>query len=83
MAKHDGYGGWQQVWARMSDAELESAARDYMWLARTEPKNHTERRDEIFAEALGRGKPEIIERARKITKPLSPWRATAARKKRA
>jgi hypothetical protein len=82
MAKPDGSGGWQEVWARMSDKELESAARDYIWLAGTEPNNHRGRRDEIVAEAQRRGKPEIIERAGKLTRRSSPWKSIASRKRR-
>jgi hypothetical protein len=48
----------------MTDDELESAARDYLWLAGTCPALHANRRDEVIAEAERRGKSEIVRRAK-------------------
>jgi hypothetical protein len=48
----------------MSDKELQSAASYYMWLAENFPDLHRNRLDEITAEAVRRGKPEIVHQAR-------------------
>lgn len=51
-------------WAQMSDPELESAARYYLWLATNFPDLQNQRLDEIVAEVSRRGKPEILEQAK-------------------
>ena len=48
----------------MSDDDLRHAARYYLWLAETYPDLHTERLQEVIAEANRRGKPEILQEAR-------------------
>jgi len=51
-------------WSQMSDDDLRHAARYYLWLAETYPDLHTERLQEVIAEANRRGKPEILQEAR-------------------
>ena len=55
---------WARSWVQMSDRDLESAARYYLWLSFNFPELHTERLQEIIAEADRRGKPEILNQAR-------------------
>ena len=55
---------WTQRWGQMSDSDLESAARYYLWLAQSFPEMEIQRLEEIVAEASRRGKPEIVEYAR-------------------
>ncbi|GEM_PF-2666221 len=55
---------WTQKWDQMSDRDLESAARYYMWLAQSFPELRSDRLDEVIREASRRGKPEIVECAR-------------------
>lgn len=54
---------WVQNWGRMSDGDLESAARYYLWLSVKFPELHTERLGEIVDEIQRRGKPEILHQA--------------------
>lgn len=51
-------------WVQMSDHELESAARYYLWLATNFPDLQNQRLDEIVAEVNRRAKPEILEQAK-------------------
>lgn len=55
---------WAQEWNQMSDDDLESAARYYLWLATSFPEIQNRRLGEIVAEANRRKKPEIIEQAK-------------------
>jgi len=55
---------WAQKWGQMSDKDLESAARYYLWLATSFPDLQNRRLHEIIAEASRRGKPEILDQAR-------------------
>lgn len=55
---------WAHHWGQMSDNELESAARYYLWLAKSFPDLRTQRLEEIVAEVSRRGKPEIMEQAK-------------------
>lgn len=55
---------WTHKWGQMSDKDLESAARYYLWLATSFPDLQNRRLHEIIAEAGRRGKPEILEQAR-------------------
>lgn len=48
----------------MSDTDLESAARYYLWLMQQFPDLPNQRLDEIVAEAERRGKPEILRQAK-------------------
>jgi len=50
-------------WTQMSDHDLESAARYYLWLTETFPDLRSSRLAEITEEANRRGKPEIVEYA--------------------
>jgi hypothetical protein len=71
--------GWVGVWRRMNDRDLESAARNYLWLAQASPRSGRQRLEEIAAEAASRGKPEIIEQAQEnLAMPVK--RKTAGRK---
>ena len=49
------YDGWLKAWARLTDEQLETAARNYIWLAQVNPDTDTKRRNEIIAEVEGRG----------------------------
>ena len=51
-------------WVQMSDKDLESAARYYLWLVQQFPDLPNQRLDEIVVEASRRGKPEIISHAK-------------------
>jgi hypothetical protein len=51
-------------WVQMSDTDLESAARYYLWLMTQFPDLPNQRLDEIVAEAGRRGKPEILSQAK-------------------
>lgn len=51
-------------WGQMSDTDLESAARYYLWLMHQFPDLPNQRLDEIVAEADRRGKPEILSQAK-------------------
>ena len=51
-------------WIQMSDTDLESAARYYLWLMSQFPDLPNQRLDEIVAEASRRGKPEILSQAK-------------------
>jgi hypothetical protein len=51
-------------WNQLSDEELRHAARYYLWLAEAYPDLHTERLQEVIAEANRRGKPQILQEAR-------------------
>ncbi len=55
---------WARKWDQMSDKDLESAARYYIWLAQNFPELRSPRLDEVIAEATRRGKPEIVECAK-------------------
>lgn len=59
---------WAQKWGRMDDRDLEHAAHYYFWLASTYPELHSDRLEEIVAEATRRGKPEIVENAKASVK---------------
>ncbi|MBZ5578568.1 MAG: hypothetical protein LAP40_18560 [Acidobacteriia bacterium] len=58
---------WSQKWSQMSDQDLESAARYYLWLSEAFPDLHDERLREIVAEVERRGKPEILKHAKTST----------------
>jgi hypothetical protein len=74
--------GWAEVWARMTDEELESAARDYIWLAGACPEVHAKRCDEVIEEAKRRGKPEIIRRAKAdLLRPIHRGKRGSARRR--
>jgi hypothetical protein len=51
-------------WVQMSDKDLESAAKYYLWVAESFPDLRNHRLDEIVAEANRRGKPEILKHAK-------------------
>ena len=56
--------GWKQVWAEMTDAELEDNLFTYLWLSLHTPNKHASRVAQLIQEAERRGKPEMVERAR-------------------
>jgi hypothetical protein len=74
------YDGWLKAWPLLTDEELESAARDYIWLAQVSPGTDAKRRNEVIAEVERRGRPDILKRARKLVKRTLPWKNRAARK---
>lgn len=55
---------WAQKWNQMSDKDLESAVRYYLWLATSFPDMQDRRLNEVIAEAIRRGKPEIVDCAK-------------------
>jgi hypothetical protein len=66
----------------MTDAQLESAARDYIWVAKAIPEPEYQRLAEIVEEARRRGKPEIVEHARKeLPRPIPRYKRGAAGKR--
>ena len=56
--------GWKQVWAEMTDAELEERLFTYLWLSLNTINPHADRVAQLIQEAERRGKPEMVERAR-------------------
>jgi hypothetical protein len=79
---HDADG--PELWAILTDDELETIAPDYIWAAETggeaERSQFAGRLDQIVAEAKRRGKPEIIDRARAaLVQPENPCDRAAAR----
>jgi len=56
---------WLSVWAALSDEGLQKRLRYYLWLSMAVPDTHDRRVAQLMAEAQRRGKPEIIEGARK------------------
>ena len=52
---------WARVWASLSDELLEETLYHYEWLGMHTPNSHAGRIEQIKAEALRRGRPEIIE----------------------
>jgi hypothetical protein len=71
--------GWRQVWAGMSDQELEDAARDYFWLSEHIPPCLGNRIEEIIAETSRRGRPDILQRAKKGPETPRVWRRRGPR----
>jgi hypothetical protein len=73
-----------ELWAFLTDDELETIAPDYIWAAEAgdeaELSQFSARLDQLVAEAKRRGKPEIIERARaSLAQPENPCDRAAAR----
>jgi hypothetical protein len=67
------------VWAGLSDQQLQETLRDYLWLVKT-PSNapHKDRIEQLVSEAKRRGKPEVLEKARRMALDTSrrfkhPW----------
>ena len=56
--------GWKQVWAAMTDSELEGALFRYLWLSFHTPNSHADRVAQLIAEAERRGQAAMVERAR-------------------
>ena len=56
--------GWKQVWAEMTDAELEDHLFTYLWLSLHTLNKHASRVAQLIQEAEQREKPEMVERAR-------------------
>jgi hypothetical protein len=54
-----------RVWAEFDDARLESALFEYLWLAVNTPNSHANRIGQLIAEAERRGKPELVESAKR------------------
>jgi hypothetical protein len=79
---HDADG--PELWALLTDDELETIAPDYIWAAETgvegERVQFAAQLDQIVAEAKRRRKPEIIERARaSLVQSENPCDRAAAR----
>lgn len=56
---------WREVWRSRTDSELEETLSQYLWLAANSPNHHQSRIRQLIEEAERRGKPEIIDRAKK------------------
>ena len=54
-----------RVWAEFDDAGLESTLFEYLWLAVNTPNSHANRIGQLIAEAERRGRPELVERAKR------------------
>jgi hypothetical protein len=80
MAGMPAYDGWLRAWALLTDEQLEAAARDYIWLAHVSPDTGTIRCHEVLDEVERRGRPDILERARKVVNRRSPWRNRTVRR---
>jgi len=57
-------GGWKQVWAEMTDSELEDRLFTYLWLSIRTPNAHAGRVAQLIEEVERRGQAEMVERAR-------------------
>jgi hypothetical protein len=57
-------GCWKQVWAEMTDSELEDRLFLYLWLGRHTPNTHAGRVAQLIEEAERRGQAGMVERAR-------------------
>ena len=57
-------GCWKQVWAEMTDSELEDRLFTYLWLSLHTPNAHAGRVAQLIAEAERRGQAGVVERAR-------------------
>jgi hypothetical protein len=40
--------GWPEVWAKMTDSEIEESLQDYLWLAANTPNSHARRIDQLL-----------------------------------
>ena len=54
-------GCWKQVWAEMTDSELEDRLFTYLWLALHTPNAHAGRVAQLTEEAERRGQAGMIE----------------------
>jgi hypothetical protein len=57
-------GCWKQVWAEMTDSELEDRLFTYFWLSLRTPNAHAGRVAQLIQEAERRGQVGMVERAR-------------------
>ena len=57
-------GCWKQVWAEMTDSELEDRLFTYLWLSLHTPNAHAGRVAQLIEEAERRGQAGMVERAR-------------------
>ena len=64
-------GCWKQVWAEMTDSELEDRLFAYLWLSLRTPNAHAGRVAQLIEEAERRGQPGMVERAR-VTAETTP-----------
>jgi len=55
---------WLPVWAALSDESLEHRLRHYYWLTLRAPNLYKARFTLLVAEAVRRGKPQIVVRAK-------------------
>jgi hypothetical protein len=55
---------WKQVWAGMTDAELEDRLFTYLWLSLLTPNKHAGRVAQLIEEAERRGQAGMVTRAR-------------------
>ena len=56
---------WLSVWSALGDGALEKRLRYYLWLSTVVPGSQQRRVEQLIAEAQRRGKPEIVDNARK------------------
>jgi hypothetical protein len=52
---------WNGIWARMTDEDLEAAARDYLWLAAVHPDLRAGRRDEVLQRSFAEEGPRLLD----------------------
>jgi hypothetical protein len=57
-------GGWKQVWAQVTDSELEGRLFTYLWLSLHTPNAHAGRVAQLIEEAERRGPAGMVARAR-------------------
>lgn len=66
---------WLPVWAALSDESLEHRLRHYYWLSMNAPNLYQSRFVLLVAEAVRRGKPQIVDGAKEwVSKHGSPER---------
>jgi hypothetical protein len=71
--------GWRHVWAASSDDELSKTLRDYFWLAAHTHNAPADRIAQLIAETKRRGKPAIVEDARRALLDPRTFRHPASR----
>jgi hypothetical protein len=57
-------GCWKQVWAEMTDSELEDRLFTYLWLSLHTPNAHAGRVAQLIQEVERRGQAGMVKRAR-------------------
>ena len=71
---------WESLLTRQSNQELESRARNYLWLADNASGLYDDRLAQVVAEAERRGVTDILERARRAVPRKRAKRGVAGRR---